>query len=905
VNSEGNKDGVRKLMIRRNSESEELGFSFRGGAEHKIGLYVSSVDDGTAAHKSGLKPGMQLLKANDVSLERVTSQDAIRILKGTKKIKLSIVDKGMYPGMYSAHTQYRWVDPAGRPVSPPPEPRDTDSRVSEGQPVGRSEMRLLSNSDERKVNVIVKNHQKLGISIRGGVDQGVGIYVSHVVENSVAEQAGLKAGDQILDVNGESFLKISHTEAASMLKSQDLMVMTIKDVGKIPHSTVKYDRAKWVYCDDKQTDEIGQNQRSATLPSHFRHKAGAAAQQSNPFFKEQPSSDFSTFKPSNENNENGQQSTVFKHGMGTQMVMRSTQVSTARAEVNNKAQAVLTEHELSSLNYYLSQYQDNHVTVDDLVRALLTILDTVEKAALLTEIRQIVVPRDVDQFESLTREKEIEVLRERRRLESMNRLKGAAMMTDSPPVRRQAVPGSSQVDIRQSPLMQRTALSSENGTYSGKEEGETNFGQHPLACQVATVAVVHNTPNRQLVRGEPQEEEESEDEKTRSADAMSDVSDTAVLVAVNAISEAVDETNTRERDEEPNETNDEREETTYEVKADQREEETQNEGRQDTKITQAEKKEDENDEMEESEESSKLRERVNIPIAAHVVKTEVYGEPAIFHVPTPPDKEEVSESEDEEEKQSKQEKTSEKAEVIHPPTKSIEQRSSLPRYPPVFMVPPPPSNEPASMSSSPPIFHVPPPPSENYSESSDEEHDATHTEQECEDQLHEQNEIISPDPQRVLEEKMQQRRKWINPGSVYVRKHGSRVSLDSTMTDVSVEVDETWDQSLHDGSMNGHSVTTSTPRKHTLTNMQEIPDMKQETTITQSIGETATDDGESVPEKTVQFDPKDSGMERDEPDSYIEQTVPVLFDKGINSQNHENQSASNTSFQTNQVRLSD
>ena len=61
-----------------------------------------------------------------------------------------------------------------------------------------------------------------------------------------------------------------------------------------------------------------------------------------------------------------------------------------------------------------------------------------------------------------------------------------------------------------------------------------------MVHQVATVAVVHNALNRQLVRGEPQEEEESEDGDTGphvAADAMSDVSDTAVLVAVNAIAE--------------------------------------------------------------------------------------------------------------------------------------------------------------------------------------------------------------------------------------------------------------------------------------------------------------------------------------------------------------------------------
>lgn len=105
------------------------------------------------------------------------------------------------------------------------------------------------------------------------------------------------------------------------------------------------------------------------------------------------------------------QSTIFKHGMGTQMVMKSTQVSTARAEINEKAQSILTEHEFSSLDYYLSQYQEGHVSVDDLVTALMTILDTVEKASLVTEIGRVMTPRDVDRFESLVRVKEMDVIR--------------------------------------------------------------------------------------------------------------------------------------------------------------------------------------------------------------------------------------------------------------------------------------------------------------------------------------------------------------------------------------------------------------------------------------------------------------------------------------------------------------
>lgn len=42
---------------------------------------------------------------------------------------------------------------------------------------------------------------------------GVGVYISRIEENSVAERAGLRPGDTILEVNGTPFLSISHEEA--------------------------------------------------------------------------------------------------------------------------------------------------------------------------------------------------------------------------------------------------------------------------------------------------------------------------------------------------------------------------------------------------------------------------------------------------------------------------------------------------------------------------------------------------------------------------------------------------------------------------------------------------------------------------------------------------------------------
>lgn len=42
---------------------------------------------------------------------------------------------------------------------------------------------------------------------------GVGVYISRVEEGSVAERAGLRPGDSILEVNGTPFTAISHEEA--------------------------------------------------------------------------------------------------------------------------------------------------------------------------------------------------------------------------------------------------------------------------------------------------------------------------------------------------------------------------------------------------------------------------------------------------------------------------------------------------------------------------------------------------------------------------------------------------------------------------------------------------------------------------------------------------------------------
>ena len=51
---------------------------------------------------------------------------------------------------------------------------------------------------------------------------------SRVDSGSLSEEAGLKVGDQILDINGHSFLSILHFEAVHILRSYKTLIMTIK-----------------------------------------------------------------------------------------------------------------------------------------------------------------------------------------------------------------------------------------------------------------------------------------------------------------------------------------------------------------------------------------------------------------------------------------------------------------------------------------------------------------------------------------------------------------------------------------------------------------------------------------------------------------------------------------------------
>uniref|UniRef100_A0A3B1JYW9 Whirlin n=1 Tax=Astyanax mexicanus TaxID=7994 RepID=A0A3B1JYW9_ASTMX len=367
---------VRRVTLKRHKSQEGLGFSIRGGSEHGVGIYVSLVEPGSLAEKEGLRVGDQILKVNDKVFDAVTHAEAVKVLKGNKKLSMSVRSVGRIPGGYVTNHVYTWVDPQGRSVSPPPdlmEHRSATLRRNESQ--RRSNMQLLQEGDEKKVNLVLDDGRSLGLMIRGGAEYALGIYITGVDRSSAAECGGLKVGDQILEVNGRSFLSIPHDEAVRVLKSSRHLMMTVKDVGRLPHARTVVGETKWIAS--SQITDSSLLLGSAGVKNTYTDEAG--------FYK----------------------------GVAGSQVTLSSLVNQSRAMLEEQARHLLTEPERQTMNYYIQEYRDGHIGVEQLVMALFELLNTHAKFSLLSEVRGLVSAQDLERFDALVLRREIEALKAR------------------------------------------------------------------------------------------------------------------------------------------------------------------------------------------------------------------------------------------------------------------------------------------------------------------------------------------------------------------------------------------------------------------------------------------------------------------------------------------------------------
>ncbi|XP_017684747.1 PREDICTED: whirlin isoform X3 [Lepidothrix coronata] len=345
---------LRQVTLRRSKAHEGLGFSIRGGAEHGVGIYVSLVEPGSLAEREGLRVGDQILGVNGKSLDRVTHAEAVKVLKGCKKLNLSVHSVGRIPGGYVTNHIYTWVDPQGRSVSPPtglPHHQNSSLRRDSEK---RSHLQLLQEGDEKKVNLVLNEGKSLGLMIRGGAEYSLGIYITGVDKGSEAESTGLKVGDQILEVNGRSFLSIPHDEAVKLLKSSRHLIMTVKDIGRLPHARTTVDETRWI-----TSSQLGE-----TLVSSAGAVGNHAVEMTARLTSEPVGAPSPVPLP------------VFYRGLAGSQVTLSSMVNQTRVMLEEQARHLLNEQERATMGYYLDEYKEGNISVDALVMALFELLNT-------------------------------------------------------------------------------------------------------------------------------------------------------------------------------------------------------------------------------------------------------------------------------------------------------------------------------------------------------------------------------------------------------------------------------------------------------------------------------------------------------------------------------------------------
>ncbi|XP_034408316.1 PDZ domain-containing protein 7a [Cyclopterus lumpus] len=199
-----------------------LGFSVRGGSEHGLGIFVSKVEDDSSAAHAGLTVGDKLVEVNGVSLESITMSSTVKVLTGNNRLRMVLRRVGKIPGIRYSKEKTTWVDLIHRRMVVEESGR-TPSETSSDSALRRI-VHLFTTSDD----------YCLGFNIRGGKEFGLGIYVSKLDPGGLAEQHGIKMGDQILAANGVSFDDITHSNAVEVLKSHTHIMLTIREAGRYP-----------------------------------------------------------------------------------------------------------------------------------------------------------------------------------------------------------------------------------------------------------------------------------------------------------------------------------------------------------------------------------------------------------------------------------------------------------------------------------------------------------------------------------------------------------------------------------------------------------------------------------------------------------------------------------------------
>ncbi|XP_062318713.1 harmonin isoform X2 [Osmerus eperlanus] len=101
----------------------------------------------------------------------------------------------------------------------------------------------------------------LGLSVRGGLEFGSGLFISQIVKDGQAGNVGLQVGDEIVRINGYSISSCIHEEVINLIKTKKTVSLKVRHVGMIPVKSSSEEALKWQFV-DQFVSESGEKKSS-------------------------------------------------------------------------------------------------------------------------------------------------------------------------------------------------------------------------------------------------------------------------------------------------------------------------------------------------------------------------------------------------------------------------------------------------------------------------------------------------------------------------------------------------------------------------------------------------------------------------------------------------------------------
>ncbi|KAM8968821.1 harmonin isoform 3-T3 [Sarcophilus harrisii] len=89
----------------------------------------------------------------------------------------------------------------------------------------------------------------LGISVRGGLEFGCGLFISHLIKGGQTDNVGLQLGDEIVRINGYSISSCTHEEIINLIRTKKTVSIKVRHIGMIPVKNSPDESLKWQFVD--------------------------------------------------------------------------------------------------------------------------------------------------------------------------------------------------------------------------------------------------------------------------------------------------------------------------------------------------------------------------------------------------------------------------------------------------------------------------------------------------------------------------------------------------------------------------------------------------------------------------------------------------------------------------------